>query len=118
MNLGTLEGAKLYIKGTAKIDNGDKFDITISNARKFLDHMTHDTNTFGWDVLVCHIQVDQNEFKIFLVDHKDIIKEDIKRQVYRTWGSHLSTFQDQVPQEYDLQIINRGQKVDHVQTFY
>ena len=50
-------------------------------------------------------------------DWVNITKEDIKRQAYRTWGNHLATFQDPIPQGYDLQIINPGQNVDHVQTF-
>ena len=76
INPGTSDGAKLYMKATATIDEDDKFDINIDNAQKSLDHMTRDTNTFGWGVLVRTIQVDANTVKSVLKDHKDITKAD------------------------------------------
>ena len=118
INPGTPEGAKLYMKGTAQIDNDDKFDITIDNAQRFLNRMSRDTNTFGWGVLVRHLHVGPNEFKNILVDHKDITKEDIKHQAYRNWVYFFTTYQDPVLLGYNLQIIDPGQHVDHVQTFY
>ena len=83
INLGTSEGAKLYMKAAATIDDDDRFDITITNTQRILDHMSRDTNTFAWGMLVCTIQVSNNEFKNILVDHKDITQYDIKRQAYR-----------------------------------
>ena len=118
INPGTSEGAKLYMKATATMDDDDKFDITIVNAQKFLDHITRDTNTFGWGMLVHTIQVRNNEFKNILVDHKDITESDIKRQAHKTWGNHRATFQDVVPEGYALQHITQGQNPDHVDTFY
>ena len=115
INPGTSEGAKLYMKGTAQIDDDDKFDITIANAQKFLYHMTRDTNTFGWGILVRYIQVGPNDFKNILVDHKDIAKEDVKRQAYRTWGNHLATFQDPVPREYFEYIFVKHLKPEVIQ---
>ena len=64
------------------------------------------------------VQVGQMEFENILVDHKDIAAEDIKRHVYRTWGNHLTRFQDQVQDGYALQQIFPGQNPDHIQTFY
>ena len=105
INPGTSEGAKLYMKAKATLDNDDKFDINMSNAQKFLDCMTRDTNTFGWGILVRTVQVGQTENKNILVDHKDITAEDIKRQAYKTWGNHLVGFIDQVPDGHALQQI-------------
>ena len=105
INPGTLDGAKLYMKAMAPIDDDDKFDVNINNAQKFLDHMTRDTNTFGWEILVHMVQVGNNQYKNILVDHKDVTEIDIKRQAYKTWGNHLATFQDPVPDGYKLQQI-------------
>ena len=92
INSDTSEGAKLYMKVTASIDNDDKFDINISNVQKFLDCMSRDTNTFGWGILVRTVHVGQTELKNILVDHKDITAEDIERQAYQTWSNHLASF--------------------------
>ena len=61
INPGTLDRAKLYMKATASIDDDDTFDVNISNAQNFLDQMTRDTNTFGWGILVCMVQVGNNQ---------------------------------------------------------
>ena len=92
INSDISEGAKLYMKVTASIDNDDKFDINISNVQKILDYISRDTNTFGWGILVRTVYVGQTEFKNILVDHKDITAEDIERQAYQTWSNHLASF--------------------------
>ena len=79
INPGTSDGAKLYMKATASIDDDDTFDVNISNAQNFLDQMTRDTNTFGWGILVRMVQVGNNPYKNILVEHKDVTEIDIKR---------------------------------------
>ena len=88
------------------------------NAQKFLDQMTRDTNMFGWGILVRMVQVGNNQYKNILVDHKDVTEIDMKRQAYKTWGNHLATFQDPVPDGYNLQQIMPGQIPGHVEIFY
>jgi len=93
INPGTSEGSKLYTKATATIDDDEKFDLNIENAQKFLDHMTRDTNKFGWRILVRMVQTGPNDHKNILIDHEDsITTKDIKRQTYKTWGNYLATF--------------------------
>ena len=118
INPGTSEGAKLYIKATAKIDEDDKIDININNSQKFLDRMTRDTNTFGWGMLVRTVQVNENTQKNILKDHKDISAADIKRQAYKTWGNHAADFHTPVPDTYNLEHINPEQIPAHREIFY
>jgi len=118
INPGTSEGAKLYMKATAKIDEDDKFDVNIENAQKFLDKMTRDTNTFGWGVLVRTVQVDAQTQKNILKDHKDISEADIKRQAYKTWGNHAADFLTPVPDTYDLEHIDPAQIPAHREIFF
>jgi len=67
--------------------------------------MTQDTNTFGWGIMVRTIQNGPNEVKNILKYHKDILEADIKRQAYKTWANYLETFQDPIPDGYELELL-------------
>ena len=97
----------------AKIDDDDKYDINIENVQKFLDDMSQDANNFGWEKLICHIQVSVTEYKDLLKDHKDITFKHIKRQAYKTWGNHTADFATEVPETFDLQKIDPANNSDH-----
>ena len=50
------------MKAILTIDEHENFDINIKYSQEFFDHMTIDTNTFGWEILVRTVEGQPNIF--------------------------------------------------------
>jgi len=118
INPNTSEGQKLYMKATAKIPDDERFDISIANARKFLDKMSRDTNQFGWESLVRMIPDSQNIPRNMLKDRKTLTEADLKRQVYITFGNHAAAPNAVVPAAYTIEMLDPANNPAHIAPFY
>ena len=118
INPNTSEGQKLYLKATAKIPDDERFDISIANARKFLDKMNRDTNQFGWGSLVRMIPDSDNVMRNMLKDHKILTETDMKRQAHVTFGNHAALPDAVVPDHHNMEVLDPANNSAHVAPFY
>ena len=118
-NRGTTNGAKLYLKATAAIPEDDKFDLNISSSQKFLDLMRKDSNNFGWGALIRVIpEADANTTKNLLKDHKMLTEQHVKKQAFKIWGSHATTFETVVPDTFTLEELDPTNNENHRPAFF
>ena len=60
INLGSLDGTKLYKTATEALPDGKKIEIILKNAHLLLRQLINDANRFGWEDLFFGIPKDRN----------------------------------------------------------
>ena len=119
INPGPLEGAKLYNKATATIE--DKITIPQKNAHDIQTHFETDSSNFGWGLLVGNVitrNAQDPETKSIFTHSKDLTIELVQRHARTTWGSITDPWDSALPQDIIVRDINPAQNAAQRGHFY
>ena len=106
INPGTSEGAKLYNKATAAIE--DKITISQKIARDIQTHFEIDSSNFGWGLLVGNVvtrNAREPETKSIVTHSKNLTIELVQRHARTTWGSITDPWDSALPQDFIVRDI-------------